>query len=154
MFISPIKNTPKTNFNGKFLYTPTVRRVLNQSEKSSIIKFENLLEKTEKIDDGLIFKLGIAEKFNMIADNIKKTTEYILTIFNEKTSQEDSFIIEDSQDLYSTKERIEKNKKMVLGVLTDFIEKTYYSPEGKKDEDKIQQKVKDEILKVLEENKD
>ena len=43
---------------------------------------------------------------------------------------------------------------MVLGVLTDFIEKTYYSPEGKKDEDKIQQKVKDEILKVLEENKD
>ena len=75
MFISPIKNTPKTNFNGKFLYSSTVRRVLNQSETSSIIKFENLLEKTEKIDDGLIFKLGITEKINMIADNIKKTTK-------------------------------------------------------------------------------
>ena len=155
MKITSINNTSNTNFNGKFIYSPTVRRILNQSETSSIKNFEKLLEKSEKVNDSLVFKLEEKNKVRMVADNIIKVKEYILKIFNEKTSNEDSFTIVDSCDIYASQELIDADNKKILGILTNFIEDTYYSSKENKEEEKdnIQQKTKDEIIKTLDENK-
>ena len=148
MHITPLDSTPKTNFNGKLIDSPTLKRVFKQSEEASIQRFKKLMKHSEQVNDNLIFKLDEKNKVKMISDNIIKIKEYILKIFNEKTANEDTFTIVDSCDLYASQERIDEDNKKILGILTDFIKETYYSPKKE-----ISQRVCDGIIKTIEENK-
>ena len=62
MQISPINNT---SFNGRFKKTTELEKLLKYSDKNTLYRFNEVLERAKKVDDKRIFKISSLSNFEL-----------------------------------------------------------------------------------------
>ena len=67
MQISPINNA---NFNGKFKKTPTLENLLAVSDKETLGRFNEVVDRMTKVNDGLIYRITHSSEKSPITSTI------------------------------------------------------------------------------------
>ncbi len=80
MKINPINNN-QTNFQGRFQKTPALEAILKGADKNSLGRFNEIIQRAAKCDDGYVFSFSVKRAHEIGADpiynlNIRRNTEF------------------------------------------------------------------------------
>jgi hypothetical protein len=134
------------NFKGNVLYSPALRTMTSKANRQTQQAFDELVKNIETKQDNLIFKFNIEKpKYKMLADNILKITNYVLTKIDSVTGQTDTFTVEETEGSYTIKRNDEERFSEILDVFVKYINEEVY-PTEKKEKSNYQDIFKSKIL--------
>ena len=142
MQISPINQNYNSNFKGTINPSPVLTEIKSYATKESLARFDTMVERIGKINDGLIFNLSKKIKYKMTQNNITKIIDYDVHKSNANEDQEELvYTIEQKIHSYRMPETNKKRKAMILDVITNLFENIFYQVDNKPN--------RPEILEIL-----
>lgn len=121
MHIVPINNT---NFKGQFKNNPALKRLLAVSDKETLGRFNDVLERAARVDDKYLYKISCIRTRSVISP-----TEFLnFVLYREDTLQKftsSERMVERYVNFYDTPQKKLEKCSGVLKQFLPFLEKEY-----------------------------
>ena len=114
MQITPVNNT---NFNGQFKKNPVLRSLLSVSSKTTLGRFNEVLERAAKVDDGFIYQISCSK----IKSPISYTKTFTFLLNKEDTKYKYETIEKKAERSVNYCDDRTSILERFSGVLSDFL---------------------------------
>ena len=145
MYISPVNNI---NFNGSFKKTRELERLLQYSDKNTLFRFNEVLERAGKVNDKKIFKISALAESRL--ESWGKITSFHFHLLSFPEHNEYHTIMEDMKSFEhnhsSDKENLLDKYSSVLKSFVPTLEKMYPKTDFKESNDELIQKINDKLV--------
>ena len=145
MQVSPINST---SFSGKFLKTTELEILLKHSDKNTLFKFNEILERARNVDDKKIFKISSIIETKL--KNWEKLSTYHFHLISHPENNKYRITVEDTKSFQykgdTNKVLLWNNYESVLKSFIPLLEKIYPKTDFKESHDELIQKINKNLI--------
>lgn len=145
MYISPINNV---NFNGRFKKTVELDKLLKSSDNNTLHRFNEVLDRASKINDGKIFKISALAESRL--ESWGKITNFHFHLLSFPEHNEYNTIMEDMKSFEynhsSGKENLIDKYSSVLKSFVPTLEKMYLKTDFKETREEMIKEIDKKLI--------